>query len=80
MVSQPTAAPTNSPFALEITVALDEFALLPSWRNSLKIKQFATRNDSLSDNGGESQVGLWKRRGDKRDEVDYRNFTFRVTW
>ena len=57
MVSQPTAAPHQLAFRVRDDVALDEFALLPSWRNSLKIKQFATRNDSLSDNGGESQVG-----------------------
>ena len=52
MVSQPTAAPHQLAFRVKDNVALDEFALLPSWRNSLKIKQFPTRNDSLSDNGG----------------------------
>ena len=57
MVSQPTAAPHQLAFPVWDDVALDEFALLPSWRNSLKLKQFPTRNDSLSDNGGESQVG-----------------------
>ena len=57
MVSQPTAAPHQLAFRVWDDVALDEFALLPSWRNSLKIIQFPTRNDSLSDSGGKGKVG-----------------------